>query len=167
MPDDDVPLRTSRLDLEPLRVEHADELAPVLADDQLYTFTGGVPPTPAELRERYRRQVVGRSPDGTERWSNWILRRREDGQVVGYVQATTRQAAGVEAEVAWVVGTAYQGRGYAGEAVRAMIGRLREQGVPTVIAYIHPGHAASQRVARAAGLAPTTSVVDGEVRWRS
>ena len=34
-------------------------------------------------------------------------------------------------------------------------------------AHIHPGHLASQRVARAAGLAPTTDVYEGEVRWTS
>jgi len=35
----------------------------------------------------------------------------------------------------------------------------------TVVAHIHPGHLASQRVARAAGLSPTTDVREGEVRW--
>jgi hypothetical protein len=34
-----------------------------------------------------------------------------------------------------------------------------------VVAHIHPGHLASQRVARAAGLSPTTAVFDGETRW--
>ena len=34
-----------------------------------------------------------------------------------------------------------------------------------MIAHIHPEHRASQRVARAVGLVPTTQVVDGEVRW--
>ncbi|MFI5080697.1 MAG: hypothetical protein ACHQCE_06480 [Streptosporangiales bacterium] len=35
----------------------------------------------------------------------------------------------------------------------------------TVVAHIHPGHLASQGVARAAGLSPTGDVHDGEVRW--
>jgi hypothetical protein len=35
----------------------------------------------------------------------------------------------------------------------------------TVVAHVHPGHLASQRVASAAGLSPTTDVVDGETRW--
>ena len=34
-----------------------------------------------------------------------------------------------------------------------------------VIAHIHPGHLASQGVARAAGLSPTGDVHNGEVRW--
>jgi RimJ/RimL family protein N-acetyltransferase len=170
---DDVPedaplLGAPRLDLEPLRVEHADEMAAVLDDEQLYVVIGGSPPTVDDLRERYRHQVVGRSPDGTQRWFNWILRRRQDHQAVGYVQATTsHEATGLAAEVAWVVGTPYQGNGYAAEAARAMVGWLREQGVVTVLAHVYPGHVASERVARAIGLLPITTVTDGEVRWQS
>ncbi|HEY1711890.1 MAG TPA: hypothetical protein VGG07_03255, partial [Solirubrobacteraceae bacterium] len=73
-----VVLQTARLELEPLTATHAQEMAPVLADERLYTFTGGRPPTLGELRARYARQVKGRSPDGVEGWSNWILRRRSD-----------------------------------------------------------------------------------------
>jgi RimJ/RimL family protein N-acetyltransferase len=158
-------LATQRLDLEPLRVGHADEMAAVLADVRLHAFIGGSPPDAAQLREQYRRQVVGRSPDGTQRWLNWIVRRREDGAALGYVQATITHASA--AEVAWVVGTAHQGAGYAREAARAMVAWLREQGVKELLAYIHPGNGASETVARAVGLAPTDTVVDGEVCWRS
>ena len=42
-------ISTARLDLLPLRVEHAAEMAEVLADPALHTFTGGTwpqaPPT--------------------------------------------------------------------------------------------------------------------------
>ena len=37
------PLTTERLALEPLRPDHAHELAPVLADPALHAFTGGEP----------------------------------------------------------------------------------------------------------------------------
>jgi hypothetical protein len=35
----------------------------------------------------------------------------------------------------------------------------------TVLAHIHPGHLASQRVAAAAGLVPTSAIHNGEVCW--
>ena len=35
--------RTERLDLEPLTVAHAAELAPLLDDTRLHEFTGGAP----------------------------------------------------------------------------------------------------------------------------
>jgi RimJ/RimL family protein N-acetyltransferase len=57
-----------------------------------------------------------------------------------------------------------RGRGYATEAARSLVAVLQAAGW-TVVAHIHPGHLASQRVARAAGLSPTPDVCDGEVRW--
>jgi RimJ/RimL family protein N-acetyltransferase len=157
------PIEALRLLLEPLGPEHAEEMAPVLADPALYVFTGGDPPSAAELRARYERQARGRSADGRQLWLNWILREREGGKAVGYAQATVDPVSG-GAEVAWVVGTGFQGRGYATEAAGAMVAWLRARGA-TVTAYVHPEHAASQSVARAVGLEPTSVVRDGEVRW--
>jgi RimJ/RimL family protein N-acetyltransferase len=163
-------MSTRRLLLEPLRVGHAEEMAEVLADPALYAFTGGEPPGVEELRRRYRRQVAG-SPDPAVTWCNWVLRLRESGHAAGYVQATVVRDApgGPEAEVAWVVGTGWQGRGLAAEAARALVGRLREEdaGVRTVVAHVHHGHGASAAVAAAAGLTPTDRIEDGEVRWES
>jgi RimJ/RimL family protein N-acetyltransferase len=69
--------------------------------------------------------------------------------------------------VAWVIGTAYQGCGYAREAASLMVTRLRDDGVQHVVAHVHPEHRASQAVARAIGLRPTDTVVDGETRWQA
>ena len=157
---------TERLDLEPLAVAHAGELAPLLDDASLHEFTGGVPLPAAALAARYARLAARRSPDGGQLWGNWVMRVRATGAAAGIVQATLPAggpAAG-PAEVAWVVVRAAQGRGYAGEAARSLAAVLHEDGW-TVVAHIHPGHLASQRVARAAGLSPTPDVRDGEVRW--
>ena len=157
-----------RLDLEPLHLTHAQEMAPLLNDPRLHEFTGGEPASEADLQERYRRQLVGRSPDGRERWLNWVIRSRSDGRAVGTVQATVEQSGRVlTAEVAWVIVTDHQGQGYAGEAARVLVAWLEQQGVETVIAHVHPDHHASQAVARAVGLGPTGTVVDGEIRWQS
>ncbi|NUP81894.1 MAG: GNAT family N-acetyltransferase [Nonomuraea sp.] len=148
---------TARLQILPLRVEHAEEMAAVLDDQRLHEFIGGTPATPAELRARYRRQVAG--PPG---WRNWVLRLREDGHLVGYVQATVDEKT---AELAWVIGTPWQGRGLAAEAAEALVGWCEEQGMETVVAHIHPDHAASAAVAARVGLHPTGRMHDGEVRW--
>jgi RimJ/RimL family protein N-acetyltransferase len=156
------PLRTPRLDLEPLRVDHAAEAATAFADERLHAFTGGRPATEEELRRRYAVQVAGRSPDGTQAWLNWMLRERATGALVGTVQATV---AGDGAELAWVIAVPHQGRGFAREAARATADWLRGRGIARFTAHVHPDHAASAGVARALGLAPTGTVVDGEVRW--
>ena len=159
-------LTSPRLVLEPLHAEHAEEMAPVLADPQLHTFIGGEPATRDQLRIRYSRQAVGHSIDNTQLWFNWILR-REDKQPVGTMQATvTASPGGLSAEVAWVIGSSFQRQGYAREGAQAMVAWLREHGVGEVIAHIHPEHEASAAVARAIGLRPTETVVDGEVRWQ-
>jgi RimJ/RimL family protein N-acetyltransferase len=161
-------LTTRRLDLEPLRVEHADEMAPLLDDPRLHVFIGGAPPTLNELRDRYRHQVVGRSADGSQLWFNWVLRHRETGRVVGTLQATisTQDAGRPCAELSWVVGSADQGQGFAKEGVRALATWLRERGVSCLVAHVHPGHLASMAVARSIGLEPTDITVDGEARWQ-
>jgi len=157
-------LETERLRLVPLTTAHADEMAPLLDDPALHTYVGGAPVSLEELRERYARQARGRSPDRRERWLNWIVRERTSGAAVGYVQATIDEEQRA-AQVAWVIGSGYQGRGYAAEAAAAMVARLADDGIRAIVAHIHPDHAASAGVARAIGLSPTSVVVDGEVRW--
>ncbi len=159
-------LDSERLHLEPLTAHHADEMVAVLDDPQLHVFIGGRPATLEELRARYERLVVGHSSDGRERWLNWVIRRRDDGRAVGTVQATVaKYDRTLTAEVAWVIGTGQQGQGFAREAARSMVAWLRENGVTTIVAHVHPQHEASKAVARTLGLAPTDSVVDGEIRW--
>jgi RimJ/RimL family protein N-acetyltransferase len=158
--------RTARLTMEPMTSAHAQEMHPVLTDPALHVFIGGVPRSPAELEHRYARLSARGSADGSEVWGNWVLRVTATGAAVGELQATLPGAgpgAG-PALVAWVVGTGFQRHGYATEAAVSLVGRLRAAGW-SVAADIHPDHVASQRVAAAAGLTPTTEVVDGEQRW--
>ncbi|MDV5146221.1 GNAT family N-acetyltransferase [Streptomyces sp. SBC-4] len=157
-------LSTERLDLLPLAVAHAEEMAGVLADPALHAFIGGAPLTAPELRGRYERLAAG-SPDPAVVWRNWVVRLREEGRLAGTVQATVTDGGRV-AEIAWVVGTEWQGRGIAREAARGLVALLADQGVRTVLAHVHPDHTASAAVARAAGLAPTEEWEDGEIRWR-
>jgi len=152
---------TARLALLPLRVEYAEEMAKVLADPGLYTFIGGEPPSVEVLEKRYGRQVAG-SGDPGESWLNWVISSLQDDELVGFVQATVTAD---EAEIAWVVGTAWQGRGYAKEAAVGLVAWLRAQGAGRIIAHVHPDHAASASVAAAAGLSRTDQLDDGELLW--
>ncbi len=155
-------ISTDRLDLLPLRVEHAQEMAEVLSDPALHTFIGGTPYTSEALRARYERLTAG-SPDPAQRWLNWVIHLRDEYCLAGTVQATIT---GRSAEIAWVVGTPWQGRGIAGEAARGLVGWLATQPVHVVVAHIHPEHHASAAVATSAGLTVTDLIHDGEVRWQ-
>ncbi|MFI7039198.1 GNAT family N-acetyltransferase [Microbispora rosea] len=157
-------ISAARLTLRPLTAQDADEMAEVLAGEELYAFIGGAAPTLPELRARYAALEARRSPDGRQEWLNWIIRRDTDGRAVGYVQATVVDE-GRRAEVAWVVGTAWQGRGYASEAAAALAAWLRARGVARIEAHIHPDHHASMAVAGRIGLLPTDRIEDGERLW--
>ncbi len=172
---------TERLEMLPLEAGHAEPMAAVLGDPALHRYIGGAPETPAGLRARYERLVAG-APEPGVTWLNWVIRLRAEGRLAGTVQATVRDGgaggglgsgpgvapgAASYAEVAWVVGTLWQGRGIAKEAARGLVRHLAAHHVRTVLAHVHPDHAASAAVATAAGLAPTGELHDGEVRWRA
>lgn len=162
-------IKTPRLKLEPLRLEHADEMFPVLQDRGLHEFTGGEPTLNLDqLRARYARLVAGRSPDGLHGWLNWIIRHEKTHAVIGTVQATLSHDHGrPSAELAWIVAVAHQRRGYATESAEAVAGWLRQHGVDVFTAHIHPEHKASIGVALHLGLTATDAIVDGETRWES
>lgn len=160
------PIQTRRLNLEPLRIEHAHQAAAVFNDVSLHEFMGGAPASEEQLRDRYRRQIVGQSADGTQMWLNWMLRRSDSADLIGTVQATvTREQDRRSAELAWVVATKNQSQAYAREAAIAMAAWLRAQGVIELFAHVHRDHRASIGVARALGMHRTTTIVDGEERW--
>ena len=152
--------------LEPLRVEHAEEMAGLLDDQGLHEFIGGEPQTVEQLRSRYSRLVAGQSADGEQGWLNWIVRDLATGAAVGTIQATIRQAdAALAAELAWVIGAGYQRLGFAKEAAGAVQAWLRNHGVRVFVAHVHPEHAASIAVAKYLGLEATNTRVGGETRW--
>jgi len=158
-------LKGKRLLLEPLRQTHAREMAAILSDPVIYEFIGGTPMSAARVRSQYKRLEAG-SPNPSEKWLNWVIRYQAQDALVGSLQATVwpEQA---QAEVAWIVGTPWQGQGIASEAAAQVVQWLRRQGIRLVIAHIHPDHRASQAVARHIGLTPTVKMVDGEVEWQA
>jgi RimJ/RimL family protein N-acetyltransferase len=87
---------------------------------------------------------------------------RAGGAVVGWVQATV---AGSHADIAYVVGPPWQGRGYATEAARALVDHLAATGVTEVSALVAPANTASVAVARHLSLSPDGTEVDGELRY--
>ena len=162
--DDQMRISTQRLELVPLTSIDADDLFPVLNDPALGRFTGEAPPADVEvIRAGFAKWEARRSPDGAELWLNWVLRRRDDAQAVGYVQATVGDG---DTAIAWTVGTAFQRQGFATEAGHALIAWLRDTlGVPLIVGSIHPDNVASQTAAQRIGLRPTDRRHEGEVVW--
>jgi RimJ/RimL family protein N-acetyltransferase len=161
--DSDLEINTDRLDLAALCEEHAELLFPTLADASLYDYTGGRPPqSVSALRKLYALQATRRSPDDSEIWLNWVITVRTSDEVIGYVQATIRDE---HADVAWVIGPAWQGHGYATEATLGMLAWLYRAGIQDIAANIQPSHKASNHVAIKTGFSRTNQVHDGEDIW--
>jgi RimJ/RimL family protein N-acetyltransferase len=95
----------------------------VLCDPLIYRYLDfGPPPSLSHLQRVYAQLETRRSPDGLEEWLNWIVTR--DGAPIGLVQATISVAG---CEVAYILHSAQWGRGYAREAMAAMLANLGER----------------------------------------
>ena len=161
----EVSLETLRLQLSPMMASHAKVMYPILSDRQLYFFTGDEPPeSVSALEERYRYLEGRKSPDESQMWLNWIVALQSSDTAIGYIQATISQT---HAEIAWVIGLDWQGKGYASEAVSALVAWLKANEVDDIRCSIHPEHVASQGVASNCGLKKSDLLDDSEEVWLS
>jgi RimJ/RimL family protein N-acetyltransferase len=118
-------LRTARLRLEPLRVEHARELFPIYQDPRIFRFIPHDPPVSLEALEARCRVLEGRvSKDGREVWLNWAVRLEETQRVLGRIEATVREEA--TAGLAYELSPLFWGAGYATEACSRVLDLLFE-----------------------------------------
>jgi len=109
------------LTLEPQTAAHAERMFVVLSDPAIYEFENEPPQSEVWLCARFTRLELRRSSDGQEQWLNWVIR-LPTTELIGYVQATVRSDG--TALIAYVLASAYWGRGLARLAVEAMIGEL-------------------------------------------
>jgi len=114
-------MRTRRLNIEPLVESHARKLFHALQDLRLYRFYAGRPPaTIDELERRYAGWAKRISPDGSQIWLNYALR-RDDGAYVGWIQATI---AGEVATIGYDVFPNFWRQGYGSEACEQLVRAL-------------------------------------------
>ena len=144
-------IETPRLTLEPQCAAHAEAMFALLGDPLIYLHENEPPSSLPWLRERFAKLETRVSADGSERWLNWVARRRGGG-LVGYVQATV-QADG-QAHVAYVLASTHWGQGLASEAVAAMADELAGQyGVHTLLAVFKRTNDRSRRLLERNGFA--------------
>jgi RimJ/RimL family protein N-acetyltransferase len=114
-------LVTARCTLEPQVEAHAAAMFVVLSDPAIYAFENAPPPSLDWLQTRFRRLETRQSPDGRQRWLNWVIR-LPSGDLAGYVQATVL-ASGI-ALVAYELSSAHWRQGLGSCAVSAMLAEL-------------------------------------------
>lgn len=153
VPDLESALIAGQLRLEPLLPLHAKYLFEPLQDQRQYRFYAASPPATLEdLEQRYQQWASRKSPDATQTWLNYAVR-REDGVYVGWVQATI---AGDVATIGYDIFPEYWRRGYASEAcgrlVRMLIDDLE---VNRIIAVVDTDNVASIRLLERLGFVLT------------
>lgn len=94
----------------------------VLSDPAIYEFENAPPESEEWLARRYELLESRRSPDGAERWLNWIIR-LPSGELAGYVQATVLPSG--TSYIAYELNSRYWRRGIGTRAVTAMLEELR------------------------------------------
>ena len=130
--------------LEPQDASHAPAMFELLSDPALYEYESEPPASLEVLRSRFRRLESRRSPDGSQQWLNWVIR-RDSGDVAGYVQATVHGDG--RAAIAYVLGSRYWGKGMATTAVRAMMDELAARhGATRFIAILKAANGRSLRL---------------------
>jgi RimJ/RimL family protein N-acetyltransferase len=141
------PIQTERLLLEPLARSQAEEMFPVLSDPAVYEWLDYGPPSSVEaLRSLYVRLEAGHSSDGREVWLNRLVR-LHGGPAIGYVQATVYPAQ--KTYLGYVLASAHWGKGYATEAMAALLhGLAREHPTPVTLAVVEAGNTRSAALLR-------------------
>lgn len=115
-------LRADDLVLEPQTAAHAAEMYPLLADPEMSRYLDTDPPSdPAWLAARFAKLETRRSADGREHWLNWVIRTPQHA-LAGYVQATVYTDG--SANIAYELGRAFWGRGWATRSALAMLQEL-------------------------------------------
>jgi RimJ/RimL family protein N-acetyltransferase len=141
-----VPILTDRLDLRPVAAGDLDAWAALLADPEATRLLHFPEPHSHEQSADLLARTIERAAGAV---TEHTVRLRETGETVGFVGFAPRTLDGAdEIELGWTLFTAFQGKGYATEAARA----LRPLVPGRVISLIRVENAASQNVARKLGM---------------
>lgn len=155
-------LQIEDLALQPLAAAHAEMVYEALQDARIYAFIPQDPPDSLDaLKRRYARLQVGASPDGAERWLNWVVFVPDGPVPVGTVQATVRP--GETALIAYTIFPDHWRRGYGRTATRAVIDHVFSRlDIRSVTARIDTRNQRSIRLVEALGLVRTGAFKDAD-----
>ncbi len=155
-------LITKRLILRPYRIDDLDAVAAMWADEDTYKFIGGKARSRADVWQQMQRGMGAWALLG---YGYWAVEARETGRFVGeagFLEGLRDIAPSLEGypEAGWVFSTDGRGKGYASEALSAMLG-WADDALPgrEIRCIIEPDHTASIRIAEKAGFERLASTV--------
>ena len=158
-------LATERLLLRGARRDDFEAFASIVMDP-----TRSVPPVDRRMAWRMLNATMGAwIVDGV---GQWALEERATGSFVGIAGALHREPVSGpnddgDVELAWTLVSAHRGKGFATEAMRAIVTHLTSVVRPArIIAHVDPENAASMRVAEKLGMTCVGEVPFYEMKLR-
>ncbi|WP_375402800.1 GNAT family N-acetyltransferase [uncultured Sphingomonas sp.] len=156
-------LHTARLMLAPHTPADLEEMAAIWADPRVTEHIGGRPLSREECWRNIQRYVGHWTLFG---WSYFAVREAATGAFLGEVglmdsRRDTRPSFEGTPEAGWAFAPAAHGRGYAREAVAALLAWADGQGIARTVCIIDHANIRSVRLAEAVGFRPA-----GEVDYR-
>lgn len=141
-------ITTDRLTLRPYRKEDAERLVEMMRDPKI-TATFMVPDYPEEAQyyALADKLIAFSQVEDTTHLEYGVCL---DGKLIGFVNDCGHDENAIE--VGYVIDPAYQGRGFATEALQAVLRELREMGFKKVLAGFFEGNLGSRRVMEKCGL---------------
>lgn len=137
------PIFTPRLELRRTRIEDAPAIFTALRDPLMYLYVPRSAPTNiAEVEQRFARVIQETAPDRLDQWLNWTVWLRDGGAGLGTIEATVKPNQRVE--IGYLFDPRVWRRGFAREAVGAMIEHLSQNGAASFEAVIDIRNSASK-----------------------
>ena len=146
------PLVTERLALRRSRPEDAGTISAYRSDPEVRAHQGWDRTDEEGVREAIE-EMAGRAPGEPGGWVQFSVEERESGRLVGDVGISREDDEPGVIKVGYTMNPAVQGRGYATEAVRALVAYAFEKlGADLVRAYASADNAPSIRVMEKLGM---------------
>jgi [ribosomal protein S5]-alanine N-acetyltransferase len=150
-------LESKRLVYERIAQTHATEMERVLCDPRVYVHVDdGTAPTFDELAESFLLREIGPSGNRSgETWVDYVVRTKDSQVAIGRVEATVIEH---RAEVAYLLGLSYWGKGYGSESLIWLQHFLQKNyGVREFWATVTPGNESSKNLLLKNGYAEVTN----------
>ena len=146
------PLLTERLRLRRSEPRDAETISAYRSDPEVHRYQGWERTDPDGVRREIQ-EMADRLPGESGGWVQLTVEDRGDGLVVGDIGMSPAEGEPGVIKIGYTIAPAFQGRGYATEAVGALVDYAFEKlGSDVVRAYASADNAPSIRVAEKVGM---------------